>query len=299
MRVAVMGAGGIGSYVGALLAKSGADVTLICRGAHLAAVREHGLHVHSARGEFAVSQIAATADPASAGSANIVIQAVKLYDLAATTRAIAPSLGPRSLVVTVQNGVTAADEVGAIVGRDRVVPGLVFINAHVEAPGIVVSRGRSQAFIIGAHDERIAAFQQRCAAAGIEARTSPDIRAELWRKFIPVAALSALACLCRQPIGPILADPALAGLYRQAMEEVARLARAKEVGLETDIVERMLAVAATYQYDARVSMLEDLEAGKRLELDWLSGYVVREAARHGVPVPFHDMAYACLKPLAK
>jgi 2-dehydropantoate 2-reductase len=299
MRIAVMGAGGIGSYLGALLAKSGADVTLICRGAHLAAVREHGLRVRSASGEFTVSQIAASDDPTLAGSAEIVIQAVKLYDLGASTRALAPSLGPRSLVVTVQNGVTAADEAGAIVGGNRVVPGLVFINAHVEAPGVVVSRGRSQTFIIGAHDERIAAFQERCAAAGIDARLSADIRADLWRKFIPVAALSALACLCRQPIGPILADPALARLHRQAMEEVAGLARAKEVTLETDIVERMLAVARTYQYDARVSMLEDLEAGKRLELEWLSGYVSREAARHGVPVPFHDLAYACLKPLAK
>jgi len=294
-----MGAGGIGSYLGALLAKSGADVTLICRGAHLAAVREHGLRVRSASGEFTVSQIAASDDPTLAGSAEIVIQAVKLYDLGASTRALAPSLGPRSLVVTVQNGVTAADEAGAIVGGDRVVPGLVFINAHLEAPGVVVSRGRSQTFIIGAHDARIAAFQERCAVAGIDARISSDIRADLWRKFIPVAALSALACLCRQPIGPILADPALARLHRQAMEEVAALARTKEVNLETDIVERMLAVARTYQYDARVSMLEDLEAGKRLELEWLSGYVSREAARHGVPVPFHDLAYACLKPLAK
>jgi len=294
-----MGAGGIGSYLGALLARSGADVTLICRGEHLNAVREHGVRVRSSRGDFAVSQIAASADPALAADADIFVQAVKLYDLAASTRLMLPALGARSLVVTVQNGVTAAEEVGAIVGPERVVPGLVFINAHVEAPAMVVSRGQSQRLVVGVHDERIATFQQLCAAAGLEARASADIRADLWRKFIPVAALSALACLCRQPIGAILADAALARLYRQAMEEVAGLARAKEVLLEADIVERMLAVAATYQYDARVSMLEDLEAGKRLELEWLSGYVSREAARRGVPVPFHDMAYACLKPLAK
>jgi len=294
-----MGAGGIGSYLGALLARSGADVTLICRGEHLAAVRQRGLRVRSARGEFTVAQIAASADPALAADADIFIQAVKLYDLAASTRATLPALGARSLVVTVQNGVTAAEEAGAIVGAERVVSGLVFINAHVEAPGLVVSKGRSHTFVMGAHDERIAAFEQCCSAAGLEARTSADIRADLWRKFIPVAALSALACLCRQPIGAILADRALARLYRQAMDEVASLARAKEVALESDIVERMLAVAATYQYDARVSMLEDLEAGKRLELEWLSGYVSREAVRHGVTVPFHDMAYACLKPLAK
>ena len=294
-----MGAGGIGSYLGARLAHAGADVTLICRGRHLAALRERGLRFQSPASEFTVGKIAASDDPATVGAADLVIEAVKLYDLAESTRAMLPLLGPRTLVVTVQNGVTAADEVAAIAGRERVVPGLVFINAHVEAPGLVVSRGRSQTFIVGAHDERISGFVERCAAAGIDAHVSPDIRADLWRKFMPVAALSALACLCRQPIGPILADAGLKKVYRQAMEEVAALARAKEIGLEADIVERMLALAATYQYDARVSMLEDLEAGKRLELEWLSGYVSREAARHGVPVPFHDIAYACLLPLAK
>lgn len=294
-----MGAGGIGSYLGARLAHAGADVTLICRGRHLAALRERGLRFQSPASEFTVGKIAASDDPATVGAADLVIEAVKLYDLAESTRAMLPLLGPRTLVVTIQNGVTAADEVAAIAGRERVVPGLVFINAHVEAPGLVVSRGRSQTFIVGAHDERISGFVERCAAAGIDAHVSPDIRADLWRKFMPVAALSALACLCRQPIGPILADAGLKKVYRQAMEEVAALARAKEIGLEADIVERMLALAATYQYDARVSMLEDLEAGKRLELEWLSGYVSREAARHGVPVPFHDIAYACLLPLAK
>jgi 2-dehydropantoate 2-reductase len=110
-----------------------------------------------------------------------------------------------------------------------------------------------------------------------------------------VAGLSALSSLCRQPIGPILEDPALKALYRQAMQEVADLARAKGIALEADIVERMLAAAARYKYDARVSMLEDLEAGKPLELEWLSGYVSREAAKLGSRAPFHDMAYACLK----
>jgi 2-dehydropantoate 2-reductase len=133
----------------------------------------------------------------------------------------------------------------------------------------------------------------------MDAKVSPDMPAELWRKYIPVAALSALSCLCRQPIGPILEFPPLKALYSQGMHEVAALGRAKGVRLEPDIVERMLAVAATYKYDARVSMLEDLEAGKRLELEWLSGYVSREAAKVGVPAPFHDMAYASLKLLAK
>ena len=296
MRIAVMGAGGIGSYLGGMLARSGADVTLVCRGAHLAAVKERGLEVRTPAGEFTV-RLSATAHPADAAGVDVVIQAVKRYDLTQSSLGMVPMLGPQSIVVPIQNGVDAAEDVGTVVGAERVAAGLVFINAHVEAPGRVVSKSERNTFVMGGRG--LETFHQACVQAGLDARLSTDIRADLWRKFIPVAALSALACLCRQPIGPILADPSLARLYRQAMAEVAALARKKDVGLEADIVERMLAVAATYQYDARVSMLEDLEAGKRLELEWLSGYVSREAARHGVPVPFHDMAYACLKPLAK
>ena len=296
MRIAVMGAGGIGSYLGAMLARSGADVTLVCRGEHLASIRANGLRLRSPAGEFTV-QLKATDRPRDAGPADVVIQAVKLYDLADSTGAMLPMLGRDTLVVPIQNGVTAADEVGAIVGRERVAPGLVFINAHVDAPGDVVSRSERNTFIMGGAD--LGAFAELCQKAGIDARVSANVTADLWRKFIPVAGLSALSCLCRQPIGPILADPALRSLYTRAMSEVAALAAMKGVLLEPDIVERMLAVAATYKYDARVSMLEDLEAGKRLELEWLSGYVTREAARLRVPVPFHDMAYACLKPLAK
>jgi len=291
-----MGAGGIGSFLGGWLALHGADVTLICRGAHLAAIRKDGLHVRSPKRNFTVAKIQATDSPAEVGGVDVVIQAVKLYDLADSTRAMVPMLAPRTLVLTIQNGVSAAEEVGALVGAGHVVPGTVFINAHVEEPGLVVSRSQSTRVIM---DERLAPLQKLLADAGLDAQTSPDIQAELWRKFVPVAALSALSCLCRQAIGPILELPPLRALYSQAMQEVVALARAKRVRLEADIVERTLAVAATYKYDARVSMLEDLEAGKRLELEWLSGYVSREAARAGVAAPFHDMAYACLKPLAK
>jgi len=296
MRIAVMGAGGIGSFLGGMLANHGADVTLVCRGAHLAAIRRDGLQVRSAKRNFTVARINATSAPAEVGDVEVAVQAVKLYDLAESTRAMVPMLSPRTLVLTIQNGVTAADEVAAIIGAERVVPGTLFINAHVEAPGRVVSRGQSTAVIMG---ERLAPFQKLCAEAGLDARVSPEIEAELWRKFVPVAALSALSCLCRQAIGPILDDPQLNQLYRQAMTEVATLARARGVRLDEDIVDRTMVNARTYKPDARVSMLEDLEAGKRLELEWLSGYVSREAARLGVAVPFHDMAYACLRPFAK
>jgi 2-dehydropantoate 2-reductase len=296
MKIAVMGAGGIGSYLGAMLARSGADVTLICRGKHLEAIRSRGLSLSTPKEAFSVEVKAA--DVAQA-PVDLIIQAVKLYDLASSTRAMLPMVGPKTTVLPIQNGVSAAEEIAAVIGAEKVIGGTLFINAHVVSPGVVSSKSEINTVAFGEFDRkeshRVKALKDLFLKAGVDARISPDIKAEQWRKFIPVAGLSALSCLCRQPIGPIREDPALRKLYRQAMAEVAALAAAKGVALEPDIVERMLALAERYQYDAKVSLLEDLEAGKPLELDWLSGYVSREAARLGVPVPFHDMAYACLK----
>jgi 2-dehydropantoate 2-reductase len=296
MKIAVMGAGGIGSYLGAMLARSGVEVTLVCRGRHLAAIRQRGLSLSTPKESFCIP-VAAT-DRAE-GEHDVIIQAVKLYDLESSTQQMLPMVGAGTVVLPIQNGVTAAEDVSAVVGGKRVLGGTVFINSHVVAAGEVVSKSEGNTVFLGelsgARSERAMALESLCRNAGIDARFSSDIKAEQWRKFIPVAGLSALASLCRQPIGPILQDSSLKKLYQTAMREVAELAAAKGIALETDIVERMLALAGRYKYDARVSMLEDLEAGKPLELEWLSGYVSREAAKLGLATPFHDMAYTCLR----
>lgn len=285
-----------------MLARGGADVTLVCRGAHLAAVRSQGLRLVRPTEEFTV-RTSATDAPAEVGPVDVIIHSTKLYDLAESSLGMRPMIGRQTLIVPIQNGVTAPQEIGAIVGAQHVAGGLVFINCMLEAPGVAHSRSAVNELIFGELDgrvsERVARFRDVCMRAGIEARAVERIEGEQWRKFIPVAGFSAIACLARQPIGPVLADPALAALYRQAMDEVAALAAARGVALESDVVERMLALQHTYRPDAKVSMLEDLEAGKPLELEWLSGYVSREARRLGVATPFHDMAYACLKPLAR
>ena len=280
-----MGAGGIGSYLGGMLSRHGADVTLVCRGKHLAAVREAGLRVVSPRLDFTVKP-AATDRPQ--GPFDVVLLGVKLYQLAQASREILPTLKPAGVLVTLQNGVTAAGEVG----DDRAVPGVVFLNARLVKPGVVDSRSEMNTMVL---DRKAAPIGDVLVAAGIDAKVSDDIRVDLWRKFVPVVGLSALSCLSRQPLGPVRDDPALRKIYIQALKEVANLASAKGIALEPDIVERTLALQQRYKPEARVSMLEDLEAGRPLELEWLSGYVSREAARLGVPAPFNDLAYACLK----
>jgi len=285
MKIAVMGAGGIGSYLGGMLSRHGADVTLVCRGRHLAAVREAGLRVVSPSLDFTVKPLA-TDRPE--GPFDVVLLGVKLYQLEAAARQILPALKPGGMLVTLQNGVTAAQEVG----DERAVSGVVFLNARLVAPGVVDSRSEMNTVVL---DRRASAIRDVLAAAGVDAKVSDDIRVELWRKFVPVVGLSALSSLSRQPLGPVRDDPALRKIYIQALQEVADLAAAKGVALGPDIIERTLALQQRYKPEARVSMLEDLEAGRPLELEWLSGYVSREAARLGVAAPVNDMAYACLK----
>ena len=285
MKIAVMGAGGIGSYLGGMLSRHGADVTLVCRGRHLAAVREAGLRVVSPSLDFTVKPLA-TDRPE--GPFDVVLLGVKLYQLEAAARQILPALKPGGVLVTLQNGVTAAQEVG----DERAVSGVVFLNARLVAPGVVDSRSEMNTVVL---DRRASAIRDVLAAAGVDAKSSDDIRVELWRKFVPVVGLSALSCLSRQPLGPVRDDPALRKIYIQALQEVADLAAAKGVALGPDIIERTLALQQRYKPEARVSMLEDLEAGRPLELEWLSGYVSREAARLGVPAPVNELAYACLK----
>jgi len=280
-----MGAGGIGSYLGGMLSRHGADVTLVCRGRHLAAVREAGLRVVSPSLDFTVKPLA-TDRPE--GPFDVVLLGVKLYQLEAAARQILPALKPGGVLVTLQNGVTAAQEVG----DERAVSGVVFLNARLVAPGVVDSRSEMNTVVL---DRRASAIRDVLAAAGVDAKSSDDIRVELWRKFVPVVGLSALSCLSRQPLGPVRDDPALRKIYIQALQEVADLAAAKGVALGPDIIERTLALQQRYKPEARVSMLEDLEAGRPLELEWLSGYVSREAARLGVPAPVNELAYACLK----
>lgn len=302
MRIAVMGSGGVGSYFGGMLARSGAEVTLVCRGAHLEAIRRKGLRIAAPGEEFTVERISATDDPGAVGPVDVVVQSVKLYDLASSSRDMLPMVGGQTMVLPIQNGVTAAQEIGAIVGAEHVAAGMTFVNAMVESPGVVRRRSDANVLVFGELDgrssKRITAFRDLSVAAGIEARASENILKELWRKFTAVAALSAICCLARQPMGPVREEPALRALFVQAMTEVAALAAAKGVELEPDIVERTLAIAQRFDREARVSMLEDLEAGRPLELDWLSGYVSSEARRLRVATPFHDVAYACLKPLA-
>lgn len=299
MRIAIMGPGGVGGYLGARLAASGEDVAFIARGAHLAAMREHGLRVESPLGDAVVDPVAATDDPASVGPVDLVLFAVKLYDTEDAAEACRPLLGPKTGVVTFQNGVDSVPVLSRVLGEEHVVGGVAKIASVIAQPGTIRHTGTIAQFVFGELDgsrsARTQALADALAKAGVEHVVSEAIEAEIWRKMVFLASFAGITSLIRLPIEPIRTDPKTRALYRDALAEAVGVARAKGVRLPEEIVEQTMTNTDRLPHDMKSSMLEDLERGRRLELPWLSGAIVRMGEESGVPTPIHDFITTALK----
>jgi 2-dehydropantoate 2-reductase len=292
MRFAVMGAGATGGYLAARLATAGYDVACIARGAHLDALRTHGLTLKSPLGDARVPKIAAVADPAALAPVDAVLFTVKLYDAAAAARALLPLLTPDTPVITFQNGVAGPEIVAAAVGAARTVAGSASIpGVAVTAPGVVEHISTKARFVFGRSDGRADPVLERIAqvfrSAAIEAEVSRCISTELWQKFVLLAATGGVATAARATIGALAGDPDVMALAGAAMREAEAVARARGVELPADIVAASLASLANLPPAQKPSMLHDLEAGRRLEVAWLSGALVAMGREAGVPTPTH------------
>jgi 2-dehydropantoate 2-reductase len=300
MRIAVIGAGGVGGYFGAKLAQAGHDVAFVARGAHLAAMRERGLKVESAGGDIVLPRVTATDEPTSLAPADVVMFCVKLWDVERAAAQIAPLVARGGVVVPFQNGIDSADILIRTLGASRVLGGVAYIAASIRAPGVIAHVGSMARLRIGAFDgigsDRARAFVDACLAAAIDADVPPDIRRALWEKFVFLAALSGVTCLARQPVGVIRADPELRAAFEHAVREAVAVARARGVAFDDDHVPAQMRFLDGLPPDMRSSMLNDLVAGRRLEARWLCGRVAELAAQASIAAPINATIYASLKP---
>lgn len=300
MKVAILGAGAVGGYYGALLARNGQEVTFIARGAHLAAILDRGLHVESVHGDFQVCPVQASDDPAQVGPVDLVLVTVKSYNLEDAAEASRPLIGPQTAALPLLNGLDAADRLAAVWGGEHVLAGLTHISASVPAPGVIRQISAVRRITFGERDGAITPRAERIrsalAASGAEAVLTPAIDVALWEKFLFIASISGVCCLARQPMGAVLATPDTRRLYIEALREVEAVARARGVALPPDVVERTLKTTEGFTSQTKPSLLAALEAGQRLELEALSGTVVRYGRQAGVPTPVHAVVYAALKP---
>lgn len=300
MRIAVVGTGGVGGCYGAALAKVGADVTFIARGAHLAAMTEKGLRIESPRGDTHLLPTRATDDPRTVGPVDIVLFCVKLWDVESAGESIQPMVGPDTAVIPLQNGVDAAERLAAILGQRAVMGGVANISATITEPGVIRQTGTLMRMVLGELDGRTSAraeaFAAMARAAGIDVVLSPSILSELWMKFILLAANAGIMAVARLPVGKLRDDPDIAPWFAIAYEEAAAVGRAAGIPLPANAVERTLEFNRAAPASLMPSMAVDLLRGNRLELPWLSGKVVALGRKHGVPTPTHAFIYATLKP---
>ncbi len=300
MKIAVMAAGGLGSYYGALLANLGHDVTFVTRGAHLKAIRENGLVVKSVHGDMVIRPARATDNPAEVGPVNWILFSVKTYDTQVAAQQMRPMVGPQTNVVTFQNGVEAHEQIGALVGMDRVLVAPTQIVSNVVAPGVVEQKSPFRNTNVGevlkdGVTPRVQWLVDELLKTGVQAATAHNGLKPLWHKFVFIASTAGLASLARAAPYDLFQLPEARCALRDAMEEVYKVGRALDVPMDADIVERQYQFTLNLGAGQKPSMQLDLEQGKRLEIDALSGAVVRLGGAKGIATPVHQTIYTGLK----
>ncbi len=300
MRIAILGAGGVGGYFGGRLARAGHDVTFVARGAHLAALRARGLNIESGLGSATIRTATFTDDVGGIAPCDVVMLCVKLWDVESAARLIAPLVAQGGVVIPFQNGVDAPEIAGRAVGPGRVVGGIAYIAATIREPGVITHTGTMARLVVGTFDGgdvgAAAAFCDALKTANVEVELSTDIRRALWEKFCFLSAMSGCTAVARAPVGVIRADPDLRATFTAAVHEGWTLGRARGVALADDYPTRQHAFLDSLPGEMRSSLMNDLLAGNRLEAPWLCGAVARMAAESGVAAPVSATLFAALKP---
>jgi 2-dehydropantoate 2-reductase len=302
MKIVCVGAGGVGGYYGALLARAGHEVSFVARGAHRDAIRDRGLRVVSgAVGDFTVST-RAESDAAVLGVADLVVFAVKTYDNETAIPLLRPLLGPETVVLTLQNGVDSAEDVARVAGEPRTIAGATYVATEIQSPGVIAQTGTHRRIVFGEYfrapeqvSPRVRQITQAMIDADIEAEAVANVREAIWEKFSYLAPFAAFTGAARQPIGPLWNDAHVRTMFLAAVDEVRQVARAHGVTFRSDHEAFVSAYMDRMPPQARSSLLIDLSQGKPIEVEALQGTVVRRGQAVGVPTPIMSALYAVLK----
>jgi 2-dehydropantoate 2-reductase len=298
MKVAIFGAGGVGSYFGGLLARAGHEVAFIARGAHLQALRENGLKVRSVHGDFDIRHVFATDDPIEFGETDLTICTIKTYDIGIIADNMRPLIGPQTALLPLQNGVETPDDLAQHFGP-AVLGGAVWVVSAVVEPGIIHQQSQFRRIVFGELDgrdtSRLHTIQEALANSGATVEITGDIRKVLWTKLLFIASFSGITSVTRAPAGPVMACAESRLLLERAMREVEAVARAKGLHLDDDVVAKTMDFCAMMTPDTTSSMQRDVAAGRRLEYDAINGAVMRAGQETGIPTPVHEFFWTCLK----
>jgi len=297
----VVGAGGVGGYFAAVLARAGHSVSVVARGQTLEAIRRGGLRVISPKGDFTVAVAKASDKSEDIGPVDAVILAVKAWQVTEAASTMKPLLTPLTKVLPLENGVEATEQLRQVLGGSHALMGLCRIIASVESPGCIRHGGLEPMVALGEADgsplsANALALAEALKSADVTVQTPADMQAALWEKLLFIAAVSGTGAVTRYRIGEFRTCPPTRELLRQLMEEVAAVARSRSVHLSEDVVSRTLAFVDSSPADGTASMQRDMAAGRPSELEAIIGAVVRFGGRAGVATPAMDYVYASLLP---
>jgi 2-dehydropantoate 2-reductase len=297
MKIAVIGAGGVGAYFGGRLAMAGHDVTFVARGVHLEAIIKTGLQVKSINGDFKVYPAKATNDVSAIGVVDLVIVATKAWQVKDVARQIKPIVGPSTMVLPLQNGVLASDELKEILPAAPVLSGLCRIISLIESPGVVKHLAVDPVIVFGESDntksERVGQLHQVFHQAAIKSKVAEDIQSEIWKKYISIC-ISGWMAVTRSTYGELCECQETRDVVIRLFHEVANLGRTLGVNIEPDFVEKTMVIIDSLPYDSTSSLARDVWDGKPSELDYQNGAVVRLAQKAGVDVPVNRFIYEAL-----
>ncbi|MBH66166.1 MAG: hypothetical protein CL784_06610 [Chloroflexi bacterium] len=288
MRIAIMGAGAVGGYFGGVLANHGEDVVLIARGVHGEAIAKNGLHVDSNWGNFNV-KVDVTDDPSTVGEVDFILHCIKLYSNADALPTMKPMIGENTTVLTIQNGATSGQILGASLGQKHVLQGATYIETGIVGPGHIHQSGSTAMIEFGeddgAENERTAAVQKLLDREGIQVKVSNNIVDTLWNKMVSVGAIGTVMAASRASFVEVLASPHGEHTVRTVMEEILAVGQSQGVKFPPRCVDAKMADAIAEAEDTQASLQYDLNNRKPLELDDILGAVVRIGRDAGVPVP--------------
>jgi len=303
MRIAIFGAGGLGGYYGARLSEAGHEVGFVARGDHLRAIRDNGLLVKSPLGDMHLHSVLASEEPADIGVVDLVIVAVKTWQIAQVARSMGPLMAPETIVIPFLNGVDAADGLAEVIGEAHVLGGLSKVFSLIESPGVIhhftpsayVEIGELQ----GGSSERVRTIAGMFERAGVDVGVSEDIRSALWFKLLMVSSWAGLGALARSPMGELRDDAATRALIDKSIEEGIEVGRASGHRLPHDCAEQLWRFYESMPADATASMQRDLMQGRPSELEAWNGAIVRIGAQYEVPTPLHRMVCSLLAPMER
>lgn len=299
MKIGIIGAGGVGGYFGGRIARVGFDVTFLARGEHLNSILKNGLTVKSILGDFIVQNLKATDRIAEINNTDLIIICVKAWQIKEIREDLNNILHQESIILPLQNGVLAADELSEIIDKINVVGGLCRIISKIESPGVINHSGIVPTITFGEFDkqktERVKKIQEVFTAAGIESNISDDIKAELWKKFIAIC-VSGLLAVTKTTYGELRELTETRDMMIELLNEVFMLSQKMGIKIETDFIEKTVSMIDSYPYDSTSSLTRDVWEGKPSEIDYQNGTVVKLGAKYGVSTPINKFIYNCILP---